>query len=86
MQILIASSLTEIRLVPHTTHTASNNMSASASKQSGPTVPRGLRSLPPASTVSPTSELERLRADSASLEAWWKDARWNQTKRVYSGT
>jgi len=62
-----------------------NMSSSSSSKQSSTAVPRGLRNLPAATTVSPTTELQRLRTDAAALEAWWQDPRWNQTKRVYSG-
>jgi hypothetical protein len=51
------------------------------------TVPRGLRNLSsPTTTTSRTTELQRLQADAAALDAWWKnDPRWQHTQRVYSG-
>jgi len=52
-----------------------------------PQVPRGLRSLPTAGATSlRTNELQDLQQDVAAIERWWKEPRWNHTKRVYSGT
>jgi hypothetical protein len=49
----------------------------------------GLRRLPVASS-SPTSnvrsEYDRLQAEAAQIEQWWSSPRWQDTKRVYSGT
>ena len=84
MRIFIAS---EMRVVNRNLSGPMSSKGTSKQQQvdATPKVPRGLRGLPPPSTVSPTSELERLKADAAALEAWWKDPRWNQTKREYSG-
>mmetsp|Transcript_6973 Transcript_6973/g.13782 ORF Transcript_6973/g.13782 Transcript_6973/m.13782 type:complete len:602 (+) Transcript_6973:81-1886(+) len=74
-----SSNSNKMRVVNH-----NMSSSSSSSKQPSTAVPRGLRNLSLPPTVSPTTELQRLRTDAAALEAWWKDPRWNQTKRVYS--
>lgn len=74
-----------MRVVNNNLSTCSTPSSKQQPSSTG-AVPRGLRNLPPAPAVSPATELQRLRADAAALEAWWKDPRWYQTKRVYSGT
>jgi hypothetical protein len=54
-----------------------------------PKIPRGLRRLPIASsssTSSVRSEYDRLKAEAAQIEQWWSSPRWQDTKRVYSGT
>ena len=91
MHILIATTTSEMRVVNRNNNnnlscpTAPPKQQQQQQPSSVPKVPRGLRNLPPAPTVSPTSELQRLKADAAALEAWWKDPRWNETKREYSG-
>jgi hypothetical protein len=54
-----------------------------------PKIPRGLRRLPIASSTSSSSvrsEYDRLKAEAAQIEQWWSSPRWQDTKRVYSGT
>ncbi len=48
-------------------------------------IPRGLRVLPPQKKKSLNDEKSHLRQDTAAIEQWWKESRWNHTKRVYSG-
>ena len=48
-------------------------------------VPRGHRSLKESDPVL-SSEMTVLKADIASIESWWKEPRWEHTKRNYSGT
>jgi hypothetical protein len=67
-----------------------NNMgNQQKTKVGAPKIPRGLRRLPVASS-SPTSnvrsEYDRLQAEAAQIEQWWSSPRWQDTKRVYSGT
>ena len=53
-----------------------------------PKVPRGLRVLPNQAPGgrSGGSEYDALKAEAARIEAWWATPRWQDTKRVYSGT
>ncbi len=48
-------------------------------------IPRGLRVLPPPKKKSVTEESTHLKQDTAAITEWWKDSRWNHTKRAYSG-
>lgn len=52
-----------------------------------PKVPRGLRSLPVASGLSPSStgDMADLQCDAAAIERWWTEPRWKHTKRTFSG-
>ena len=69
---------------------SNNNMgNQQKSKVGAPKIPRGLRRLPMASssaTSSVRSEYDRLKAEAAQIEQWWSSPRWQDTKRVYSGT
>ena len=49
-------------------------------------ISRGLRVLPPKKAQSVNEEHANLQRDTASIEQWWTDSRWNHTKREYSGT
>lgn len=49
-------------------------------------ISRGLRVLPPKKGHSVSTEYANLQRDTAAIEQWWKDSRWNHTKREYSGT
>lgn len=50
-----------------------------------PKIPRGLRVLPLAApSSSPDNELAKLQGEAQAIERWWKESRWNQTKRIYS--
>jgi hypothetical protein len=79
----------EMRVVNLSCSTTGRPVEAQQQSNKPPTsassIPRGLRGLPPTATPIPSSELGRLREDAASLKSWWKDPRWKQTKRIYSG-
>ncbi|KAL7577664.1 hypothetical protein ACA910_015176 [Epithemia clementina (nom. ined.)] len=47
-------------------------------------VPRGHRVLEGSEPPAPTSEMAMLKADVASIESWWKEPRWEHTKRIHS--
>jgi len=80
--------------VVHTSSASSSFSSTMPSHQDSkdvatPKVPRGLRSLPLASSYpsqpSARSELAELQQDAAAIERWWAQPRWKHTKRVYAG-
>ena len=51
-----------------------------------PGIPRGLRSLPIATTGDNGPNRTEIQSEAASVDRWWSDDRWKHTKRVYKGT
>lgn len=85
MQIVSMPTLTVP--CPNKDTTEDNHKPTTTIENANVSVPRGHRSLVEKTelTTTTSSEMALLKADVISLESWWKEPRWEHTKRTYSG-